>query len=62
MKRKLRLFAGILMANGGRLRAIALGPDGFFYVSTSNRDGRGNINLSDDKIIKINPTIFEINT
>lgn len=39
----------------GRLRAIKLGPDGNFYISTSNQDGRGNLNSGDDKIIRINP-------
>ena len=42
----------------GRLRALTLGPDGFFYLSTSNTDGRGRISDGDDKIIKINPRIF----
>ncbi|GBD03801.1 Aldose sugar dehydrogenase YliI [bacterium HR19] len=42
----------------GRLRAITIGPDGYFYVSTSNRDGRGYPNEGDDKILKINPEIF----
>ncbi|GIW65516.1 MAG: hypothetical protein KatS3mg094_035 [Candidatus Parcubacteria bacterium] len=42
----------------GRLRAITLGPDGYFYISTSNRDGRGYQRKGDDKIIKINPEIF----
>lgn len=42
----------------GRIRAVVLGPDGFLYISTSNTDGRGNPNLNDDKIIKINPSIF----
>jgi hypothetical protein len=38
----------------GRLRALTLGPDGNFYLSTSNRDGRGYPQAGDDKIIKIN--------
>ena len=38
----------------GRLRAITLGPDGNFYISTSNRDGRGYPKEGDDKIIKVN--------
>jgi len=38
----------------GRIRAVVLGPDGFLYISTSNRDGRGSVNSGDDKIIKIN--------
>jgi glucose/arabinose dehydrogenase len=42
----------------GRLRAITLGPDGFFYITTSNRDGRGAPQEGDDKILKINPQIF----
>jgi len=43
----------------GRLRAITLGPDGYLYLSTSNRDGRGSPKDNDDKIIKINPEIFK---
>jgi glucose/arabinose dehydrogenase len=38
----------------GRLRAVVVGPDGFLYVSTSNRDGRGQPIESDDRILKIN--------
>ncbi len=43
----------------GRLRAITLGPDGYFYISTSNTDGRGYPREGDDKIIKINPEVFD---
>jgi len=42
----------------GRIRAVVLGPDGYLYLSTSNRDGRGQVREGDDKIIKINPKIF----
>ncbi|PCI21304.1 glucose sorbosone dehydrogenase [Candidatus Wolfebacteria bacterium] len=42
----------------GRIRAVALSPDGFLFISTSNTDGRGNARSGDDKIIKINPIIF----
>lgn len=39
----------------GRLRTIVLGPDDYFYVLTSNRDGRGSVRDGDDKIIRIKP-------
>ena len=42
----------------GRLRAVTVGPDTMLYITTSNRDGRGNPMAKDDKIIKINPQIF----
>ncbi|PIQ91800.1 MAG: glucose sorbosone dehydrogenase [Parcubacteria group bacterium CG11_big_fil_rev_8_21_14_0_20_39_22] len=42
----------------GRIRTTALSPDGFLYITTSNRDGRGSPGSGDDKIIKINPSIF----
>lgn len=38
----------------GRLREVVLGPDGYLYVSTSNKDGRGSPVPSDDRIIKFN--------
>lgn len=40
----------------GRIRDVVLGPDGFLYITTSNRDGRGPLHDNDDKIIKVNPT------
>ena len=39
----------------GRLREVIQGPDGSIYLSTSNRDGRGDANISDDKIIRLVP-------
>jgi glucose/arabinose dehydrogenase len=42
----------------GRLRALTLGSDDNFYLSTSNRDGRGFAQKSDDIIIKVNPIII----
>ncbi len=39
----------------GRLREIVLGPDGMFYITTSNRDGRAIPKSRDDKIIRVNP-------
>jgi glucose/arabinose dehydrogenase len=40
----------------GRIRAVNIGPDDLLYISTSNRDGRGNPNSQDDVILKIDPT------
>jgi glucose/arabinose dehydrogenase len=42
----------------GRLRAVTIGPDGFMYISTSNRDGRGDVRSGDDRIIGINMRVF----
>lgn len=39
----------------GRIREVILGSDDMLYITTSNRDGRGNVRESDDKIIRINP-------
>lgn len=37
----------------GRIRDIAISPDGYIYFSTSNRDGRGTANDKSDQIIKL---------
>jgi len=37
----------------GRLRAAVAGPEGKLYISTSNRDGRGNPKQADDKVIRV---------
>jgi glucose/arabinose dehydrogenase len=39
----------------GRLRDVAVGPDGAVYLATSNRDGRGNARQGDDRILKLAP-------
>ncbi len=39
----------------GRLREVIQGKDGSIYLTTSNRDGRGNPNIADDKIIRLIP-------
>ena len=39
----------------GRLRDVLVGPDGSVYLSTSNRDGRGNAAAEDDRILRIRP-------
>ncbi len=40
----------------GRIRAVAMGPDGFLYVTTSNRDGRGAARPADDRVLRIRPS------
>jgi glucose/arabinose dehydrogenase len=44
-----------LRRNFGRLRAVVAGPDGFLYLLTSNRDGRGVPTAEDDQVIRVNP-------
>lgn len=39
----------------GRIREVILGPDNMLYITTSNRDGRGNPASDDDKIIRLDP-------
>lgn len=39
----------------GRIRDVAIGPDGYIYFSTSNRDGRGFPAAEDDRIFRIVP-------
>ena len=40
----------------GRLRTVVLGPDGYLYIATNNKDGRGDPKPGDDKIIRIKPS------
>ncbi len=40
----------------GRIREITQGPDGFLYITTSNRDGRGSERTGDDKVYRLVPT------
>ncbi len=53
-----RHIAGVerLLTNKyGRLRDVVQGPDGFLYISTSNRDGRATPVADDDRILRIVP-------
>ncbi|MBW3654912.1 MAG: PQQ-dependent sugar dehydrogenase [Gemmatimonadetes bacterium] len=43
------LFAGTV----GRIRAVVMGPDGHLYLTTSNRDGRGDPSQGDDHLLRI---------
>lgn len=42
----------------GRIRTVIAGPDGYVYITSSNRDGRGRVQAGDDKIIRIDPVSF----
>ena len=39
----------------GRIREVVVGADNLLYITTSNRDGRGIPDTTDDKIIRVNP-------
>ena len=39
----------------GRLRDVLVGPDGEVYLATSNRDGRGQPQTGDDRILVVTP-------
>lgn len=40
----------------GRIREVTVGPDGFLYFTTSNRDGRGRVKEGDDRIVRADPS------
>jgi glucose/arabinose dehydrogenase len=44
-----------LQGQFGRLRTVMRGPDGWLWVATSNRDGRGQPAASDDRVIRFPP-------
>jgi glucose/arabinose dehydrogenase len=39
----------------GRIREAVLGPDNMIYITTSNRDGRGSPQETDDRVMRVNP-------
>jgi len=43
----------LLDGDFGRLRDAVVGPDGYLYVLTSNRDGRGQPAAGDDRLIRV---------
>ncbi|MFY1632972.1 PQQ-dependent sugar dehydrogenase [Solwaraspora sp. WMMB335] len=44
-----------LLGTYGRLRTVEYGPDGWLWVTTSNRDGRGVPASNDDRILRFPP-------
>jgi glucose/arabinose dehydrogenase len=44
-----------LLNEYGRLREVIHARDGSIYLTTSNRDGRGNPDITDDKILRLIP-------
>jgi glucose/arabinose dehydrogenase len=45
-----------LQGTFGRLRTVIVGPDGYLWVTTSNRDGRGTPAANDDRVIRFPPS------
>jgi glucose/arabinose dehydrogenase len=45
----------LLDGTHGRLRDVVSGPDGYLYLCTNNRDGRGSPTAADDRILRIIP-------
>lgn len=44
-----------LASTYGRLRAVNVGPDGYIYFTTSNRDGRARPRAGDDRVLRLVP-------
>ncbi len=54
--RKVQTFEELFKGQFGRLRDVVEGPDGALYITTSNRDGRGNPIADDDRVIRLTMT------
>jgi glucose/arabinose dehydrogenase len=44
-----------LVGELGRLRHVAVGPDGALWVLTQNTDGRGSPRPGDDRLVRLTP-------
>jgi glucose/arabinose dehydrogenase len=44
-----------LQGQFGRIRTVAVGRDGYLWIATSNRDGRGSPIAADDRIVRFPP-------
>ncbi|WP_117214760.1 PQQ-dependent sugar dehydrogenase [Allorhizocola rhizosphaerae] len=44
-----------LQGTYGRIRTVAVGPDGYLWIATSNRDGRGTPIATDDRVVRFPP-------
>ena len=42
-----------ILSGMGRIRDVSVGPDGYLYLITSNTDGKGFPDGSDDKLLRI---------
>jgi glucose/arabinose dehydrogenase len=49
------IVADSALTGYGRLRDVIQGPDGYLYVATSNRDGRGTPRAEDDRVLRLLP-------
>lgn len=53
--RKITAQEYLLKKKYGRIREVAVSPEGYVYFSTSNRDGRGDSASEDDRILRLVP-------